>query len=474
MQVSIRSYLTAGVAMVGAGAIALAPIQALPADVAIAADEASSRSVALSAGFDPITPWLEVWNTSEVNVADLVNLYLEAPAPVFQQVIANQLLYLSELPDFGLIADQIVANLGAAIEAPFAEDLTTLDTLHTLLYNILKDGYSVGPIVIIPPVVPEEFDPLLELTTTYLSGALLGIVGPVLGPVIALASSIEGIVENLFSEQPDFVAALNDLVDIPANMVNAYLNGGPILDLTPLVNLLDIQLPDGIDLDSVGLAMGGLLSPGGSLFNSLDLVATVPNIGNLTVPGQGAGTIGSLIELGRTIAQAIGWDGMGNPLQPGIPVPGGEEAEEDVEEAGEPSAAALVSSVGEAPAEEQPASDEGAPAEDQPESDVQNLSRVDTGDSDDDSDGSDQGGSDDEAIDDALGDEESGDDESGGEESGDDELGDDEAGGDELGDDEAGGDEATDDTGDDESGADDGADAGDDADAGDGGSENAA
>ena len=303
MHLALRPYVTTGIAVVGASAIAIAPIAPTPPERQI-----TNPAVQLSAAIDPITPWLEVFNDSEVNFASLANEWLQAPLPVLQQAIANQIGYVGELPDFEAIVGQIIENLQAAAEAPFAEDLTTLEPGHALIYAILLTGLEP----IIPPLSP-ELVPIFELLTTSLSGVLLGLVGPAIGPVLALAASTQLITSNLTGETPDLEAALNTLINTPADMADAFLNGGQTLDITPLVSLVGSDLlPEGT---TVGLTLGGLLSPGGSIFNALDLSIPFGGV-NLTLPGQGPGAIGSLIDLSKVVAKAIGWDGTGNPLDP--------------------------------------------------------------------------------------------------------------------------------------------------------------
>ena len=139
------------------------------------------------------------------------------------------------------------------------------------------------------------------------------------GPALVLSQSITAIITKI--KASDWGGAYNELLNIPANMTNAFLNGGPTLDLTSLIPKLG--LPS--QVKTLGLAMGGVLSPGGSLFNSLD---TSVNIGTDRIPiivnvaGVQTGPIGSLMGVGWEVASAIGWDRNGNPLHPGIPVPG--------------------------------------------------------------------------------------------------------------------------------------------------------
>lgn len=310
MYTTLRPYATAGVAMLGASAIAIAPVVVAPAmpDLRVA-----DPAVALSAAIDPLTPLLDLFNKSEVNFANLAGAWLEAPAPILQQIIANQIGYLGELPDIGAILRQMGTNVGAALGAPFAEDMSTLAPLHASIYDLILDGVP-GAIEPAPP----QLVPLLKFTTTYLSGALVGLAGLVMNPVLALGGSIHSVFQSLGGENADFAAALNTLINIPTTMVDAFLNGGQTMMVTPLLTALGLNLP--IPGMEVELVFGGLLSGGGSMFNSLNIIFD-PNNPAEVLPGQGAGFIGSLIGLTKAIAKAIGWDGEGNPLAPPLTTP---------------------------------------------------------------------------------------------------------------------------------------------------------
>jgi hypothetical protein len=301
----LRSYATAGIALVGASVIAITPV------TPSANGQITEAAVRLAASADPVTTWLDVFDKAETNFAALADTWLEAPAPILQQVVANQLGYLSELPDFESIITQIADNLRAAVAVPFANGTGTgsLDAAHEAILGLL-------PLLV---DIPPELRPLIDVSTNYLSGALLGLVGPVIGPTLALGASTQAILANLTSATPDPAAALNDLVNIPATMAGAFLNGGQTLDLTPVLSALGLglELSPGTPI-TVGLTFGGLLSPGGSIFNALDLGVDLGlPTGPITLAsGQGPGTIGSLIGLSQAIAKAIGWRGTGNPLAP--------------------------------------------------------------------------------------------------------------------------------------------------------------
>lgn len=324
MELRLRPYATAGVALVGASVIAITPVAPPTSDIRVA-----NPAVQLSASVDPVTPWLEVFDNSAVNFAGLANAWLEAPAPILQQVIANQIGYLSELPDFPVIIGQMLGNLEAALAAPFAIDPDTLEStnpllshrsLWTILSALEEDGSSP---------IPSALQPLLNFSTSYTSGILLGLVGPVIGPILALAASVTAIVENLTGAAPDLEAAFSTLINTPAVMADAFLNGGQTLDVTPVLDALGLSLDlPATEVNGVGITFGGLLSPGGSIFNALDFDITIAGFLDVHIPGNGPGAIGSIIGLSQAIAKAIGWDGTGNPLAPPLDTPGDEEGAE--------------------------------------------------------------------------------------------------------------------------------------------------
>ncbi len=294
MHVSARSYLTAGIATIGAGAIALTPVAPISHSPVLSPAISTSLAVNLAASIDPITPWVDTLETAGANIVGLFESWAAEPFPIIQQVIANQLTYLGELPAIGTIIEQVLGNIGAAVQAPFSADLNTLDALHQTVFTLL------------PTLAPDLPQGLLDFMASTASGVLIGLVGPVLAPVVALVNSVTSIVDALGNA--DFTGALNDLINIPANLVNAFLNGGQTIDITSILAPL---LPASATLNSAGIVLGGLLSQGASLFNALAVNVSVqigpPVIPPITldVPGTGAGIFGSLIAMTKGVASAI-------------------------------------------------------------------------------------------------------------------------------------------------------------------------
>lgn len=84
-----RSYLAAGVALVGAGAIAVSPVAPPLPEVHVSA--ISTASVDLSAAVEPFQAYVQLITNTVSNVGALIGTEFADPFPILQQVIANQI-----------------------------------------------------------------------------------------------------------------------------------------------------------------------------------------------------------------------------------------------------------------------------------------------------------------------------------------------------------------------------------------------
>lgn len=361
MTASARPYLVAGVAAFSAGAIALSPVQPLSATLKPLPQNAIGElAVGLAAAVTPVNPIqerIDVITDAAANLVALLNdwaagVYVDGTfpfppntgtgirdngnlgwrtggyatgvgLPILDQFLSNVLVYLSELPDIGTIAAQVFANIRDALAAPFVEGVNqpgrlsglaaTLGVLTNFNQNVDAIPYVPVPgigtfsqrdIVALLPVLAAEtytaLKPVLDFASTPMSGLLVGAVGPILGPALAVVNSLSTAFALL--EESDVGSALTELVNIPATAVGAFLNGGQILDLTGLLRRLDVPLPSTIT--SVGLQLGGLLSPGGVALDGLATEASLLGAA-VTVTGLPVGPIGALSTLANYVATSI-------------------------------------------------------------------------------------------------------------------------------------------------------------------------
>lgn len=350
--VTARSYLTAGIAVLGVGAIGLAPVQPLPDHAAAVSHRVVSElgSVVLASSIDPITPWVNTITTSITNIGALIGFALDKPFPILQTVIANWGTYLGELVsgNIGLIPGQILGNIQNLFTAPFNPGevfdfpigpsgsgntvpipagtyLSDTQPVDGNSPTVLKDSFNTE---IATGLFTDDCQDLGQcsywptiaqattLLSSYGSGVILGLLGPVLAPVAALINSVTAIVD--FASAGDFIGAINEVINIPANLVNGFLNGA-LLDLSPLLSAFGPNPP----LNGIGFRLGGLIAgpvpvngsldnpnnpptefSGGTGYDSLYAVK-VTGIGTFTFPGFPTGPIGSMIGMGQYLSNAL-------------------------------------------------------------------------------------------------------------------------------------------------------------------------
>jgi hypothetical protein len=357
MYITSRSYLTAGIAALGVGAIALTPIQPISTpDQDRVTRSLAAALAAESTPIDPITPWVDTIETSVANIGALFDFYfsnpggytsplgLEGPGqavfPLLQTVIANQITYFQELGsgNAGLIPEQILDNVQTFFNAPWSPgDPAGTYVSGTAVTSLVGAPISQQTIFALLPTVlgftPEEWDasplkPVVNFTATYYSGQVVGLLGPVFAPLIELTRSFTAI--GAFFEAGDVTGAINELINIPANVTNAVLNGGGVLDLTGVVNAISPLPPE---VESIGLNLGGLISPpvpqngsllpdgtaptqfdGGVLFDALAAnikykVSDLPPPNGTSVkvqdPGIPVSWIGAAVGLGQYLGQEM-------------------------------------------------------------------------------------------------------------------------------------------------------------------------
>jgi hypothetical protein len=373
MRLSTRRWVIAAVAIVGASLITATPVVAAPPDVL---PDVQAAEVQLTAGgFDDVSLADLFTNASNSFTHNILDPLMGAPSPTAQQLIVNLLTgnptdfnaafkapfepfypfggepyllpSLSNTPitagfyvqacgedglDFlGCLGLYPSITLGGHSDMlnwlihgfPLVLDLGTIHTPWPLP-DIPLGSINFGTIDILNLLVLGNNDlenairPFLELMGSPASGVAWGSFGTFFSPIFQTLDDTIHIFDALKAGDP--TTAFNDLLDMPINSTNAFFEGygnaynlleemgiGPILGTTPEVDL------------------GGLFSPAGSIFNafgfdfhvgaSLDLdIVNLSAGAYLTNPATMVGPIASMLEVDQAIAQAIGWDDVGNQL----------------------------------------------------------------------------------------------------------------------------------------------------------------
>jgi hypothetical protein len=338
-EIATQRWMTAGVAVAGvAGLIAVAP--GVTPVVPHLQHELQASAVRLTAGWDPLAAWQSAFNTASANATTLANNFLLAPGVGLQQAIVNEVGFLKEVlndpSSIGTVLTQIATNaqtvatgltgVGASAATTKAAQAHSVDALHGALLSILPTQLPAG-------IDPATVTQILNVLASPLSGLVMGAVGPVISPGVALLNSVLAVGAALQASNPS--AALQALVDAPANAVNAFFNGAD-LNLDALVPLIAQSglLKAGTTINALDVAFGGLLSvgsvsqgtytqngtitpittPGGSILNSIGLnVSTLLGTTPITlgIPSQAVGPLGALESISQTVGVLLGdhWDG---------------------------------------------------------------------------------------------------------------------------------------------------------------------
>lgn len=340
-----RAWVAAGVAIAGASVMAVAPGVHSEVPTAYKATEATVR---LAADWKPLEPYIDAFNEASKNAATLAHNYFLAPGLPLQQIISNQSKYLNEVLNDPSKADDALKKMRANLEAVItgvtgigASDDTlaqtkdhTVDGLHGLVLQLLPQFLPEGG-----PIDPATITAIMNVLASPMSGVLIGLVGPVISPAVAVLNSGIAIAAAIQAGNPD--AVFSDVFSAPANVVGAVFNGATLdlTALTPIIN--ETGLLGSTTLNSLDIAFGGLFTPGsvgrgsydgpngtsitapgGSILNSVGMNVTTDALGfplTLGIPGQAVGPIGAMEGLSQTVGVLLGdgWDGKsGKPVPP--------------------------------------------------------------------------------------------------------------------------------------------------------------
>jgi hypothetical protein len=344
MQLAARPHVTAGIALVGASVIAVSPFAPPLPDIHLPNEhDVQAAAVRLTAGWDPLAPWQNAFNTASKNASTLADNFLLAPGVGLQQAIVNEVGFLNEVlkdpSSISTVLQQIATNaqtvasgltgVNVSAATKTAADAHSVDTLHGLVASQLLTMLPAG-------IDPAAVTDVLDVLESPASGLLMGAVGPVISPGVAVLNSALAIGAALQASDPS--AALSDLLNVPANVVGSFFNGAD-LNLDALVPVIAQSglLPAGTTINALDIAFGGLLStgsvsqgtytqggtltgasaittPGGSILNSIGLnISTVLGTTPITlnIPSQPVGTLGALESISQTVGVLLGdhWDG---------------------------------------------------------------------------------------------------------------------------------------------------------------------
>ena len=220
---AVRPYINAGVALVGASVIAVAPLAPAPPHIAL--PTIHSAEVALSAAASPLQAYAELLNNTFTNVGTLTHqTFQNGVAPLLTQVLINQLTMVQGLGHAAEEALQISnpSSIPALLQKALGE-------IAAGQFQTAGETLATGVIQVAFPFLPSLLQPLNNLVAVVnqlpniaLVGSL-AVIQPPLALVQATGQAVQAVADAVGAGDP--LGVVNALVSAPAVMINGFLNG---------------------------------------------------------------------------------------------------------------------------------------------------------------------------------------------------------------------------------------------------------
>ncbi|NKZ14716.1 hypothetical protein HGA11_27405 [Mycolicibacterium septicum DSM 44393] len=238
MNLALRPYATAGIALVGASVIAATPLAPPAPDVHLPTLP-TQAAVELSAFTNPLDTWASVLTATLTDVGALGQAIADNPAPILRQVIANQMANATKLAGIGqAVATGIggllnpsnpyssVSLLQQAVSQAAAGDVAdAIDSVYSAL--IIYPAFSVGfPLLgtfdVINGVTTnvQKFVAMVPNLVIAAGMTSLGTLGSI---EFAFKESAQGFVDAI--KTGDVETAAGIALNAPAVLAGAALNG---------------------------------------------------------------------------------------------------------------------------------------------------------------------------------------------------------------------------------------------------------
>lgn len=209
MFAGIRPYVVASAAMAGASVIAVTPVAPPPASITVAGPAVQLTSVP-----SPLQLYPQVFVRSLTNAGALLGEYFADPFPIISATLENQA---------SALADAIAALKSGDYEQ-FSDDFRDI-VLQP--FNSADAALSHLGAILAQPFAIEGF-------------ALVAI-SPVLAGVAATGKAILEVIDAI--TQLDLIGAVNAVINIPARIIDGFLNGVADVPFGILQNLPGLLTP---------------------------------------------------------------------------------------------------------------------------------------------------------------------------------------------------------------------------------------
>lgn len=248
MHINIRSHLTAGVALAGAGIIAATPVAPVSAPLPdIQAATIRTAEVQLASLLNPLEVFAPILEQAMTNSQVIGQKIFADPMPILKALALNQLESAGTLAGLGTDVAQALAAVALAVPGNLQTAIGLLQAgeIDKALRTI--EGGFIGPWV---PLVMKDLPRLVSVLTKPLADAqvlienlpisyLVGVGLPIQNSVYAIQTQIingiTGVAGALGTGNPEKIA--NAITTGAANFTRELLNGNPATNTYGLLGL---------------------------------------------------------------------------------------------------------------------------------------------------------------------------------------------------------------------------------------------
>jgi hypothetical protein len=316
-QLAVRSYLAAGVAIVGATAIAVSPMTPPMPHVqmpAVHLPSVQEMQVGLTSLADPFAAYGQVFDAAIANLQSILGTAANNPTPILTKVLSNQLASVQAL--LGLLptaANPSSTNLSTGLSQALASQPGVLQELVAAIQTAIS-GVSTALQTTVPPILQSA---LTDLQNANVEGA----VNNVLLAGFAALFPVTGVI----------TPALNVVAAPLQTIVNAINTIGPVGTVisNPLQNVVNVLNAVGGDFlppaTNADLAVAGLLGP---VIEGVAATGTaIQGVIDAAGTGNAGNVLGAIIDAPAVVAGGVLNGGVGPDLSsilnvgiPGIPI----------------------------------------------------------------------------------------------------------------------------------------------------------
>jgi hypothetical protein len=281
MHAAVRPYLTAGVALVGAGVVAVSPLTPPMPDIHLPSVRSAAVELAATVAQEvsPIDQWVQVVQTAVANLGALGQGLAADPDPILQQIIANQSANAAILGTAGTAVVTAFTGLGQTLPGALQTALTQLragdvtdavatvaDPVVLLALGLIDAGFTGADAWQAVSNTVQNFANVVAAVPKLALGSFLAVTAPLISAINADTATAQAVADA--GAAGDLKGVVTALINNPALVTGAFLNGYG-------------------DIPMLGLPAGGLLSGPGE------------------IPGITNGLISGLLALRDTIATAL-------------------------------------------------------------------------------------------------------------------------------------------------------------------------